>query len=335
MRGGAGQLPSLMKGVVAEARRSPSSSQPDDLSADLSVVSLDGNSMNLCPSSTHVTAGINTTEEREKQATRRRCELELISRLDQCSIADPRKDCWYLMDSRWLTVWALYASAGAAAEEGAVSFSQTPAPGPVSSLVLLDPDGRGPRPGLQPAIDYRGVPSLVYFCFTELHGRDRSPEFPRHDVDIYKPVVRPERLVPIVCAGQTQARVLVDELRPQWVDWARNYSDDEDDDDDDGPPSWLCCCGLTREHLEALIYWAVRCCSRASRKRSGRKLVSYRAYKPMQYREGDSTRGFGDTEEDDASTTADSMKSSTSDGSVLEFGKNYSRPFFRLAEDWT
>lgn len=308
---------------------------------NLSRLALDGNPMSLCPSSTHVTAGINTAEEREKQATRRRCELELISRLDQCSISDPRKDCWYLMDSRWLKAWALYAAAGTAAvaeEEdvgGPVSFSQTPAPGPVSSLALLGPDGCGPRAGLQPAVDYRGVPSLVYFCFTELHGRDRSPEFPRHDVDIYKPAVRPERLVPIVCAGQTQARVLVNELRPQWIDWARHYSDDEDDEDDDGPPRWMCCCGLTREHLEALIYWAVRCCSRGSRKRSGRKLLSYRAYKPLQYREGDSTRGFGDNlaaEEDDGSTAATTC---SSDGSVLEFGKNYSRPFFRLAEDWT
>ena len=290
----------------------------------------------------HITAGISMDEEREKQAIRRRSELELFSRLDKRSIApaDARKDCWYLVDSQWLTAWALYAAAGAGEGAEGMSLSQAPAPGPMSSRALLGPDQRTPRAGLLAVTDYRGVPSLAFFCFVELHGRDASPDLPRHEVDIYRPAVRPERLVPIVQAGQTQAKILVDALRPRWVTWERHYSDDEDDEEDLRGPA--CCCGLSREHLEALIYWAVLCCTRASRKKSGRKHVSYRAYRPLQYREGDSTRGFdegaagakvdADDADEAALTAASSSAKSSEDGSVFEFGRSYSRPVFRIWE---
>ena len=40
------------------------------------------------------------------------------------------------------------------------------------------------------------------------------------------------------------------------------------------------CCGLTKEHLEAFIYWAITCWA-SSRKKSGRGNISYRKYKPL------------------------------------------------------
>ena len=39
------------------------------------------------------------------------------------------------------------------------------------------------------------------------------------------------------------------------------------------------CCGLTKEHLEAFIYWAITCWN--SRFKSGRANISYMKYKPL------------------------------------------------------
>jgi hypothetical protein len=39
------------------------------------------------------------------------------------------------------------------------------------------------------------------------------------------------------------------------------------------------CCGLTKEHLEAFIYWAITCWN--ARSRAGRANISYRKYKPL------------------------------------------------------
>ena len=47
---------------------------------------------------------------------------------------------------------------------------------------------------------------------------------------------------------------------------------------DDGPVG--CCCGLTKEHLEAFIFWAITCWA-GSRRKSGRADISYRKYKPL------------------------------------------------------
>lgn len=41
----------------------------------------------------------------------------------------------------------------------------------------------------------------------------------------------------------------------------------------------VCCCGwITKQHIEAIIYWAVMCWSR---KKSGRKGIKYSNYKPL------------------------------------------------------
>jgi len=296
-------------------------------------------------------------EERRKSLIRRKLEHELISRLDKRGVDIRRQDCWFLMDSQWIQRWMLYTQPGLAADEAKQEGDEkvddnegeggdeleeelTPSPGPVSSARLIEP-GLAPTSApvvlrnLQPVVDYRGVPSFVYFTFVELHGKDSSPELARYHVDIYKPQLPIERVIPIRYRAQTTSRILVDEIRPNWITWERHYSDDENDIDDNGR-SPICCCGLTREHLETLIYWAVMCCTRASRKSSGRKNISYRKYKPLKYQDGDSKHGLPAEEIQltaRARQRADSAATeemSNDDHSVEEWGRDYHRPLFQL-----
>ena len=56
------------------------------------------------------------------------------------------------------------------------------------------------------------------------------------------------------------------------------------------------CCGLTKEHVEAIIYWMVTCCRRRS---AGRAEISYRAYKPLRNNVDDEEMGeTGDNNEE-------------------------------------
>ena len=135
---------------------------------------------------------------------------------------------------------------------------------------LINPDTREPLQGLEAKLNYRGVPQLVYYILKELHGKDRTPEFCRYTVDIYQQAVPPEKLAKMRPGAINKARVLVHNIRKQWMSWEQEYSDDGEDD--------ICCCGITKEHVEAFIYWAVMCCAR---RRDARKDISYRDYKPL------------------------------------------------------
>ena len=67
-----------------------------------------------------------------------------------------------------------------------------------------------------------------------------------------------------------KARVLVHNIRKQWLKWEIDQDEDPEED--------VCCCWVTKEHVEAFIYWAILCCARKS---SGRKNISYSKYKPL------------------------------------------------------
>jgi hypothetical protein len=67
------------------------------------------------------------------------------------------------------------------------------------------------------------------------------------------------------------ARIQVNKVRPKWMKWDIEFEEEEEEDA-------ACCCGLTKEHLEAFIYWAIQCWSR---RKSGRGDISYRQYKPL------------------------------------------------------
>lgn len=144
-----------------------------------------------------------TEDELKRLEIRRKLEYEIIRKFDRSDIADPRKDCWFLMDCRWLNDWAAFI-------EGKDGYGP---PGPISSYELLD-EFQNPLPKLCSKIDYRGVPSLVFFIFVELYGRDASPILPRYVVDIYQVAVPLDRLAKIQYAAQVCKPITVRIPRP-------------------------------------------------------------------------------------------------------------------------
>jgi hypothetical protein len=61
----------------------------------------------------------------------------------------------------------------------------------------------------------------------------------------------------------------------------------EDDEEEKGFLSDCWCCWLTKEHLEAFIYWAIHCWG--GRKQSGRSNIKYSAYSPLRGLSDDSS----------------------------------------------
>mmetsp|Transcript_3231 Transcript_3231/g.5037 ORF Transcript_3231/g.5037 Transcript_3231/m.5037 type:complete len:429 (-) Transcript_3231:774-2060(-) len=198
-------------------------------------------------------------EQRRLLKIRKKQELKLVKKFDKSKI-NVGKECWYLIDSNWLNAWASFVNGD----------EHEDIPGPLSTKELLDEKGE-PLPGLKAIRDYRGVPPIVYFIFFELYGTDGSTEITRYLIDIYKSAVPIAKLVSIQLTGRTQAKIHVNKVRPKWIKWEREYSEDEDD-------GIFCCCGLSKEHLEAFIYWAITCWAR---RKSGRANISYRKYKPL------------------------------------------------------
>ena len=191
-------------------------------------------------------------------------------------------------------------------------------PGVLSTAELMDGEGK-PLPGLTAKIDYRGIPCTSYYCFKELYGKDKSADLPRYVVDIYKPSVAVDRLVPIQMKAQQEAKSLVGAMRPKWMQWELEYYKEEDEEEDQTIMS-CCCCGLTKDHLETFIYWGVRCCFWFNRRKDARNNISYRQYNPLRYRDGDSTRGLdssrgGSTRSSRSSRSSRSVRSSSSQGS--------------------
>lgn len=210
----------------------------------------------------------------ETMEKRRALEHELVMKHDKTAI-NTREECWYLMDVEWLYRWADFIA-------GNIDVSEV---GRITTLRLLDPETKEPLQGLEPKINYRGIPQLAYYILKELHGKDSSPELCRFTLDIYQRPVPPEVLAKIRPPAINRARVLVHSIRKKWMKWELKQDDKEDEED------YVCCCGITKEHIEAFIYWAVMCCARRS---SGRKDISYRQYKPL--RNEDSAHGGNNSE---------------------------------------
>ena len=71
-----------------------------------------------------------------------------------------------------------------------------------------------------------------------------------------------------------EAKSIVNKVRPEWIKWER-YEDDIE------PTNTSCCCGyITREHIAAFIYWAIRCWGNKKNARKGIKYSQYRPLKP-------------------------------------------------------
>lgn len=255
-----------------------------------------------------------TFEELERLRIRKRCEFQLILRVDKKKLDNSKsKECWYLMDASWLNKWGSFVdferqvrgedivdTRREEADErkelldqsmydapGIVNDEDNEEPGPISSAGLHDKSGKLLQ-NLKVKIDYRAVSAVAFFAFQELYGTDKTPTLPRWLPDIYKPAVQSADLVEIQMKANQEAKILVNNLRPKWIDWTLP----EEDDDDYLDNKKVICCGLTKEHLEAFIYWAVRCCLKGGRRNDGRAEIKYTDYNPMRYKPGDSTHGL-------------------------------------------
>ena len=105
---------------------------------------------------------------------RRSAEFTLVSQYDKTEI-DLRSDCWFLVDTDWLSQWAKHM-------EG-----KGEPPGKISNLNLYQLDGRTIRTRLLPKKDYRGVRAIIWFIFVELYGKDDAQELCRYSMNIYDP----------------------------------------------------------------------------------------------------------------------------------------------------
>mmetsp|Transcript_8705 Transcript_8705/g.12969 ORF Transcript_8705/g.12969 Transcript_8705/m.12969 type:complete len:369 (+) Transcript_8705:45-1151(+) len=267
---------------------------------------------------------IDIAEKAARLKRRKKLELKLIRKYDRSKL-QVRKECWFIMDCKWLNAWSEFVLTSTTKEstendhtDEEISIDETgpDPPGPISTKDLLGPDGKTPLPDLKSKIDYRGVLPVVYFIFLELYGKDSSPEICRYLVDIYKAPVPDEKLVHIKLTAMPRAAVEVNKIRPKWMKWE---IDQPEDDEEDVMADLCCCCPCLRfirkEHIEAFIYWAIICwasCCRGGRRRHGRGDISYSKYTPLR------------TPQDDMSEAAGSETSSchgTEDGKSTDGGR--------------
>ena len=139
------------------------------------------------------------------------------------------RECWFLMDSRWLTAWSNFVRSSSCSNNNnnnnntnntTIDQGEDP-PGPVSSRQLLDSSG-SPLPNLEAKIDYRAVTPLVFYLFVELYGKDNNntpAEICRYQVDIYSVPVSVSRLVTIQRTALARAAVEVNGIRSKWMKW--------------------------------------------------------------------------------------------------------------------
>jgi hypothetical protein len=230
---------------------------------------------------------VDITPEEDAQRSlelRRSLEFELMKRCDKTTI-DPRIECWFMVSADWLSDWSAFMNAEA--KEG---------PGPISNMLLFEEGSKKKiRSGLEAKLDYRCVPPLVFYILSELYGTDPVPAVCRYSLDIYSPQVPVIDLVRIQEAPMIEAKYLVADLRRNWT----VYDQDEEVEED---LNASIVCGLTREHIESILYWVASCCTRG---KHGRKTIRYRDYRPLSKgnEELSDDGDDGDDEDDEESGT--------------------------------
>jgi len=238
-----------------------------------------------------------TEDEIKRLTIRKKLELDLIKQYDKTTVT--LHECWFIIDSNWLNKWSEFVHSTDENTDNNI-------PDKISTQALFDENGKLLK-NLQCKIDYRAVPPLVYFIFVNLYGRDKSPEIARYLIDIYGIDVELSLAIKVRYAAQKEAACLVNQIRPQWVSW--EIYDDEDDEDDKS-----CCWGyITKEHLEAFIYWAVRCWASRTSQRKG---IKYSQYRPL--------KGKDDSPDTDTPSSSSSSSSSmdNTSGDVEMAGRN-------------
>lgn len=232
--------------------------------------------------------------------------------MDRTTI-NARRECWYLLDTTWLNAWA----------EWVENIDGAEPPGKLSTAGLRDEQGNILK-GLRPKIDYRFVsPSCTLFLIllisllpevspqqfiiSIVSSMGKMTPLPFVDTQLisitclfrmstWSPSAESHRLVQrsdcsdlSLSPFQLKARVVVNKIREKYVKWG------EDEEDEVTPILFLiflslqqedewCCCGLTRDHVESILYWILTC---GSRSRSGRKNIRYRDYRPLKRSTGD------------------------------------------------
>ncbi|CAM9620909.1 unnamed protein product, partial [Choristocarpus tenellus] len=127
---------------------------------------------------------------------RRTEELKLIGKFDSSSI-NPRRECWFLVDTKWLERWAKFVR------------GEGPPPGCITNQVLVKEDLKTPAEGLISKVHYRGVNPTVWYLYNEMYGKDAARELCRYVIDIYEEEV-PGKYKPEICeAPKRRAQVEV------------------------------------------------------------------------------------------------------------------------------
>lgn len=196
-------------------------------------------------------------EDKRLLQLRKEIELECVKTYDVSPEAN--NDFWFMMDTKWLNRWADFV-------ENEISDE----PGLISTYEMLDIDMK-PIEFLKPRIDYRGVCPMVYYILREFHGKDDSPELCRYTVDIHAVEVLEKDFLKVQVNVQKKATAEAKRLRQKWTKMPPPDVDDQRID--------CCgCCYLTREHIEAMLYWMFCCCAR---RKDGRKDIKYSDYMPL------------------------------------------------------
>ena len=225
-------------------QQSASDSHSSSLSAAAAAAASSSSSSNRgTPSSPSSSPAVRPSS--DPYAKRRAYELSLVTKHDAIALSDPRKECWYLVNSDWITSWAAFVTNDptvdglrpsqivygpsrsrqvvGASESGTPPSLQSPPPpstsvlppGPISNNVLFTGGGTKVRADISPIRDYRGVSPVVWFLYVEQYGTDGSPPIPRYAVDHRGEPVFGERLLEAVRGAEMKAKVEVRRMREE------------------------------------------------------------------------------------------------------------------------
>ena len=148
--------------------------------------------------------GVLTEEEQEILERRRLAEMVLLDKYDKTKI-DPRKECWFLISTKWLNQWIEYVT------------GKTEPPGPVSNMDLHVEGTRTLKRNLEPKKDFRGISPTMWYIFVELYNKDGAPELCRYSLNIYDPGVAGRHRERASRGAALKARVEVAKLRESFL----------------------------------------------------------------------------------------------------------------------
>ncbi|CAM9394381.1 unnamed protein product [Ectocarpus sp. 13 AM-2016] len=173
---------------------------------------------------------------------RRTEELKLIGEFDSANI-NPRRECWFIVDTKWLQSWAKFVR------------GEGPPPGRISNRGLVKDDLKTPVDGLVSRVDYRGVNPAVWFLYIEMYGKDSAQDLCRYVIDLYEAEVPLKYRREICEEPMRRAQVEVQKMR-----WR---VEPEEARPPDKPQ--LCCC-ITERVIDCVFISLFTCCSKWRRR---------------------------------------------------------------------